>query len=111
MFIDIGLSKTDNYFRTNYCLVINLKQNSLILNKITYKIKYKLFRNIYIRSLKVCNVRLHNVIQASNYGILHQKRRKIYIFYYYHILIECSVMVKKKSADCNTCYSCKREWF
>ena len=32
------LIKTDKYFRTNYCLVINLKQTGLKLNKIPYDI-------------------------------------------------------------------------
>ena len=33
-----NLIKTDNYFRTNCCLVINLKQSGLKLNKIPYAI-------------------------------------------------------------------------
>ena len=52
-----NLIKTDNYFRTNCCLVINLKQNRLQIKKkyhMTYKIRYLA---IYIGSLKVCNVR------------------------------------------------------
>ena len=51
-----NLMKIDNYFRTNCCLVINLKQSSLKLIKyhMTYNIRYLA---INIGSLKVCNVR------------------------------------------------------
>ena len=43
-----NLIPTDNYFRTNCCLIINLNKTVLKLNKIPYDIYYEVFSNIYI---------------------------------------------------------------
>ena len=70
MFIDI----VAYYFRTNYCLVINLKQNRFEIKKkyhMTYKIRYLA---IYIGSLEVCNVRYILSYNLQKYETLHQKR-------------------------------------
>ena len=44
------LIKTDNYFRTKCCLVINFKQNRFEIKQIPYDIYYKVFSKIYSKS-------------------------------------------------------------
>ena len=64
---------TDNYFRTNWYLVINLTQ-SLFLNEIKYHMIYKIrYLAVYIASLKVCNVCYIFPYKLQN-ATLNQKR-------------------------------------
>ena len=64
---------TDNYFRKNWYLVINLAQKSFEMKKqqhMIYKIRYLA---VYIASLKVSNVRYIFPYKQQN-ATLHQKR-------------------------------------
>ena len=72
-----NLIKTDNYFRTNCCRDINLKQNRFEIKKKKYHMTYNIrYLAKYIGSLKVCNVRyilsykLQNTRNAVKYSLL-----------------------------------------